>query len=196
MIEPERPAYDLTPQSLVWDVGSYRGDFSVGILEKFGCHVMAFDPMPAYYESTVKREVKRGFLEVHAFGLADRTYDREISLAGDRTSTHVLAATLPGYTPGPAIPCHFRDVVEFMDARTVGRVGLAKINIEGDEYALLRRLLDSGYIGRFGHLQVQFHTFVPDFGELYREIAEGLKPTHVLSWRKPWVWESWSRRPE
>ena len=196
MIEPERPAYDLTPQSLVWDVGSYRGDFSVAVLEKFGCHVMAFEPMLMYADALGKNRPTpwKGALAIYSFGLADRDFEQDIPLAGDRTSAHPEAASDPGFHAGPLMPARFRDVIGFMDELAIHRVDLAKINIEGGEYALLRRLIDSGYISRFGHLQVQFHTFMPEFGELYLALKKDLERTHTLSWRQPWRWESWARR--
>lgn len=190
-MEPERLDYALTETALVWDVGAYRGDFAAAILERFHCRVMAFECLPVYLDAIRKRLPD---IELHPFGLADRNYHADIHLAGDRTSAHAAAANDPGYIPGPLMPAVFRDAVTFMDDNHIANVDLAKINIEGDEYPLLRRLLDSGHISRFNHLQVQFHTFVPEFGELYLAIKKDLERTHTLSWRRPFVWESWARR--
>lgn len=194
MIEPERLDYALTADSLVMDVGAYRGDFAVAIIKKFGCRVLAFEPIAMYAASIQARpEIAREIVDVFRFGLADHDFNQQIPLAGDRTSAHFEAAADPNFHAGPLMPAVFRDVIGFMDELAITQVGLVKINIEGGEYALLRRLIDAGYINRFNHLQVQFHTFIPNFGEFYLAIKKDLERTHTLSWRQPWRWESWSR---
>lgn len=193
-MEVERLAYDLTADSLVWDVGAFRGDFSDAIIRRFRCRVMAFEPVfvAALREQFWECEDN---IKIFPFGLADRNFTQAVRLADDRTSAFQEADREIGYRPGPLVPAIFRDAAEFMEDHHVTQVDLVKINIEGGEYALLRRLIDAGKIAAFRHLQVQFHTFIPQFGELYKALEADLKRTHTLSWRTPWVWESWSRNP-
>lgn len=190
MIEPERLNYPLAIDSLVWDIGAYHGEWGNAIHERFGCTVEAFEPVMEY-----ARAIEGGCrLIVHAFGLSDADAQQEITVAGDRTSTYAEATTDPLYHGGQRDTIHLKDVCGFMDLHAIQQVDLAKVNIEGGEYALLRRLIDSGYITRFNYLQVQFHTFMPGFGELYLAIKRDLERTHTLQWRQPWRWESWQRR--
>ncbi len=72
------------------------------------------------------------------------------------------------------------------------QVALLKINIEGGEYDLLERLLETGLVGQFQHLQVQFHRFVPDAEKRRDFIRTGLAHSHEERWCYPWVWESWT----
>ena len=69
-------------------------------------------------------------------------------------------------------------------------IALCKINIEGMEYDLLDYMMP--FISEIKHLQVQFH-LIPDHEKRYKRIADQLSKTHKLSWRYPFVWESWER---
>lgn len=189
-MEPERLHYDLTKDSLVMDLGGYRGDFAAEIHNKFGCRILVFEPMTIYASGIMKRLNELGAdATVYPYGLADSSLTMDIALAGDRTSAFAEAGN-----NGPMMPAVFRDIISFLDDQQIKAVDLIKINIEGGEYALLRRLLDAGRIGMFKHLQVQFHTFIKDFGEKYLALRKDLERTHHLAWRRPFVWESWSRR--
>ena len=76
----------------------------------------------------------------------------------------------------------------------LSNVALCKINIEGMEYALLDYILDKGLMKEIKYLQVQFHLIDGvDSEGLYKRLAERLSKTHKLSWRFPFVWESWER---
>ena len=86
-----------------------------------------------------------------------------------------------------------RDAAEVLPALGVDHIDLIKINIEGGEYELLERLLDTGLARHIGHLQVQFHRFVPGAAERRERIRARLKETHVLHYDYDFVWESWTR---
>ena len=86
------------------------------------------------------------------------------------------------------------DAEKFLEKCDTDEWHLAKLNIEGGEYALLRRLIDTRRIEKFQYLQIQFHLNVPDAKKQYRKLAERLQQTHRLQWRYPFVWESWERR--
>lgn len=195
MIEPERLEYDLTADSLVWDVGAYRGDFACEIVKRYACRVWCFEPMLVYVDAIRRR---LGMLTDRAmmfpFGLLDEDRKEIIALAGDRTSLYPQASEDALYEGGVKMPATFCDVSAFLADRPIERVDLTKVNIEGGEFPLLRRLVDTGDVKKFGYLQIQFHPFYPKAYELYEQIAADLNRTHVLSWRRPWIWESWKRR--
>lgn len=74
------------------------------------------------------------------------------------------------------------------------KVAVCKINIEGMEYGLLEYMIGTGLIRNIEHIQVQFHHIegVDTLAE-YGKIRELLTRTHEVSWRYPFVWESWQR---
>ena len=80
------------------------------------------------------------------------------------------------------------------EIRSLGRVDLMKLNIEGAEYELLGALAEADLMGEVRFIQVQFHDFVPDAVAKLQEARELLSRTHDVMWEYPFVWESWELR--
>ena len=78
-----------------------------------------------------------------------------------------------------------RDVVEIIKSPID-----SSINIEGGEYRLLPRMLDTGIVNLCQHLQIQFHNY-PNCIKLRDDIRRKLMLTHTEIFNYPFVWESW-----
>lgn len=91
---------------------------------------------------------------------------------------------------GTEYPCV--DVVEVFSH--YAEIALMKINVEGCEYQLLKRMIEHGIISKVKYLQVQFHLIAGiDTDKLYESIKTELSKTHEIEWRYPFCWESWRR---
>ena len=183
-----RLEYPLTAESVVFDIGGFRGDWAMRILERYGATVHVFEPVPAFADMIAARfrDVEKVF--VHRFGLADRDETRPIAVLSDRSSVYRRGSA--------AVMATFCDVASFLQRADVRRVDLMKINIEGGEYALLPRLLDTGLTRAIGDIQVQFHETHPDAAARRATIRERLAQTHELTYDFPFVWENWRRRSD
>jgi Methyltransferase FkbM domain len=99
-------------------------------------------------------------------------------------------------TDGPREEVAMRDISSFVSEEGITRIDLIKINIEGGEYHLLPRMIETGVIKMCEHLQIQFHEFGPAGDEPHRarrRIQERLRESHELSYDYPFVWEGWKR---
>jgi len=172
--------YPLTKDSLVWDVGGYRGDWADKIHSKYGCHVVIFEPVIGFYSDILRRFEGNRDISVFLYGLSDRDGDVPMSIDKDSSST------LRGDRNMLVRMCDVKSVLH-------RRVALIKINIEGGEYDLLNRMIDTGIVKDFEYIQVQFHNFVEDTEKKRDEIREKLKQTHKLMWDYKFIWESWQR---
>lgn len=181
-----RLAYPLAASAVVLDVGGYRGDWAAGALERFGCTVHIFEPVPEFMPELEHRFAGRAGAVLHAYGLAGRTRAEVFALAGDGSSA------LRG---GGDVGVWLRKAADVFSELGLERVDLMKVNIEGGEYELLEHLLDTGLIARIEHLQVQFHDFVPGAARRMHAIQQRLALTHALDWQYEFVWESWRRLP-
>lgn len=186
--ETLRLDYDLSPRSLVYDVGGYEGNFAADIVCKFGCRVEVFEPIPDFYALVQARFVRNPQVHAHQFGLSGSDEDVLMTLERGASSAVIVADV------APTEPVSLRDVATVMDELSAEHVDLMKINIEGGEFDLLDRLIASGASRRVTHLQIQFHLHVPQAKERMERITAGLEQTHELRWRYPWVWESWTLR--
>ena len=184
--EERRYAYALGPGSVVLDLGGFRGDWTREILRRYGSQVHVFEPVPAFAADLERQFAVEPRVRVHHFGLSDRDGDEAIIEAADASST--VTGT------GTAVMAHFRDVVGVFETERLTDVALVKINIEGGEYPLLRRMIEANLVSRCGDIQVQFHAFVANAEEQRDRIRAELRRTHILTYDYPFVWENWHRK--
>lgn len=181
-----RLRYPLDSGSVVVDVGGYEGQWASDVYAMYGCRIHVLEPIPPFAVEIERRFAANPRISVHRYALTDSTGTSRMSQAGDASSRSGAGAATVGVAT--------KSAQDFFTEEGLWRVDLMKVNIEGDEYALLGHLLDTGLIDRIRHLQIQFHSFVPDAAARRRALQERLRRTHELSWEYPFVWESWRRR--
>lgn len=179
--------YQLNPDSVVFDVGGYRGDFADNIINKFGCKVHLFEPSKESYEFSSIRFAGMNNIICHNFGLG--SYTRQEVMLLDENRSRVAKEIISEIDKVTQI--EILDILEVLSSLNLDYVDLLKINTEGSEFEILERLLLTGTISKFGYLQIQFHNFFEDAQERVHEIRERLKKTHELEWSYDFVWESW-----
>jgi FkbM family methyltransferase len=86
------------------------------------------------------------------------------------------------------------DVAEWFAAHSIASVQLMKINIEGGEYELLERLIDTGLVNIIDNIQVQFHDILKASSERMTSIQAALAKTHIPTYQYRFVWENWRRK--
>ena len=181
--ETLRLDYDLTPDSLVWDVGAYLGDWTEAIRSRVQCKVVIFEPIDVYRKKLYDRF--KG--EINIFycmgGLSD--YTSKVVMYHNKDRSGVEEKT------GTSTWCKMYDVYEFWRTVVFPAIHLMKINVEGDEYKIIPRMIETGMIWHVKNIQVQFHLVDTKSPERYEKIAEDLSKTHTCTWRYPFVWENW-----
>ena len=170
----------LKEGDLVWDVGGFEGGWSRDVFQHYGIKPLVFEPVPGY----AKAIRDQGFDVVEA-GLSGYAHEATITIAGDRSSTFEMGHEGSGKTR-----IRLLDVSEALGS---AHLAVLKLNIEGGEYDVLPRLVGAHRMGQIRTLIVQFHTFVPDFGERYLAIKKALSETHACAWRDPFIWERWDK---
>jgi len=181
-----RYRYDLEPGATILDLGGYHGDWTLGMIERFGCHSYIFEPVQDYVAALNRLFAEEPSVVVCPFGLGARTRTETISIADDASST---------YTRGERTEhVLVKDAAEWWRDAEPGRVAVAKINIEGGEYEVLPRLIECGLIADVDEIQVQFHDVVPDAVRRMDEILADLALTHEPTYQFRFVWENWRRR--
>jgi FkbM family methyltransferase len=179
--------YDLPLGANILDVGGYAGDFAASFVKLFNANVTVFEPVTKFAAHIEKRFAGDMRVRVHAAGLSDRDEVAEFDLDADASGAF-------GSSGGERVQVTLWDAERFLSHCGTEEWHLAKLNIEGGEYALLNRLIDTDRIKSIKHIQVQFHLHVPEARQQYKELAKRLQRTHMLQWRYPFVWESWLLR--
>ncbi|MFO1183649.1 MAG: FkbM family methyltransferase [Bauldia sp.] len=181
--------YALTRDSVVLDLGGYSGQFASDLYARMPCRLLIFEPVHAFFTAIQRRLEKNGDIAVYPFGLAGRTRKERVQVRGDATSIFS-----PDRGLAPTEEIELVDIVSFLDQHRLLEIDLIKINIEGGEYELLERLIESGAIHRLRSVQVQFHDVAPDSLAKMVAIRRGLEVSHRCDYSYQFVWESWTRK--
>lgn len=181
-----RLEYDLNENSLVMDIGGYEGQWASDIFSKYLCTIHVFEPIKDYAQSIAQRFRRNPRITIHAFGLGDSNTELKISCQGAASSFFGAAEKTQ--------TARLTDVKEWIE-RELPRdimIDLMKINIEGGEYQVLPRLIETGLIRRIKNIQVQFHDIEPDSVIKMRKIQDELTKTHRPTYQYHFVWENWT----
>ncbi|MDB2585986.1 FkbM family methyltransferase [Luminiphilus sp.] len=150
--------YPLTPESVVFDVGAYHGEYSERVFKKWGVkEIYAFEPHPNSLKTLQKRTADIP-LKIFPFGLSDTT--TTFSLSDDANASSFMSGG-----EEDTISCEVRNVSNFITETGINQIDLLKLNIEGGEYAVLFSLIESNLISCIENIVVQYHTCVPDYEE-------------------------------
>src|SRR6185369_9250535 len=84
--ETLRLDYPLDQNSIVFDVGGYRGDYAEAIHNKYGCNVYIFEPVQMFYDECVKRFSNNTSIKIYNYGLSSTSSWFEMSVNNDKSS--------------------------------------------------------------------------------------------------------------
>ena len=126
--ETLRLDYPLTSDSVVFDVGGYRGDFAFDINKKYDCTVYIFEPVLEFYQSCVARFANNEKVICFNHGLASVEGQLEIGLADNASSFN------SPYANDKKEIVQLRSIVDFIRELSIEKIDLLKVNIEGGEF--------------------------------------------------------------
>lgn len=178
-LEYKRYEYKLLPHDIVIDLGAYQGQFAEEIHRQHGCNVICVEPT-----DSIQRLANKDWVTI--IQKAAGTKDGVARFGGMFYYTSLFEDDEK---------YGFKDFQTF-DVNTLlsQEVALLKVNIEGMEYELMNHIMDQGFQKNVQHFQVQFHIISHLSETEWKVIAKRLYETHKISWRFPFVWESWERK--
>jgi FkbM family methyltransferase len=181
--EPLRITYPLTSTSIVYDLGGYKGEWAKHIYDKYKCRIHIFEPMELFYTNIIAKFKGCPTVSVHPYGLSTSDRTETFHAAKDGTSSH--------HSKGPKVEAKLKDISHFIETNNID---LIKLNIEGEEFPLLERMIELGAIPKFNNIQIQFHSWVPNADTRRHAIRKELSKTHELTYDYAFVWENWRRK--
>lgn len=181
-----RVKYPLSENSIVFDVGGYMGEWSLKIVDRYNPHIYVFEPVPEFYSIIVERFRGNPKVSVYNFGLSNIDMIAKMSVSKDGSSVC--------RDGDDKIDIYLKDIFSFQNKEGINKIDLIKINIEGGEYPLLKRMIETNIIEKCNDIQVQFHNFYPNAIALRNEIRDSLQKTHFLTYDYPFVWENWRKK--
>lgn len=182
-----RYEYDLSPSSIVLDLGGYKGDWAAKIWASYQCRVEVFEPVPSFADAIRNRFSEIPQITVHCLGLGAEASTETIWVEGEASSSF-KADSGKG-----SVNIQIVDIVDWLSEAGIEQIDLIKINIEGAEYSLLERMIAADLHTKCKDIQVQFHNFFPDAEERMLKIGASLSKTHHLTYDYKFVWQNWRR---
>jgi|tagenome__1003787_1003787.scaffolds.fasta_scaffold20831219_2 FkbM family methyltransferase len=182
----------LGPDSTVYDIGAYNGDWATRLVDKYDPHITAFEVDPARSPQLTSRFHNNPKVMICDYGLHNR--DGVFQLAQRDMGSTLFNEPFPASTPQPRVSVRVRDIASVLSELAPQSIDLMKINIEGAEFAVLDRLIETAWMPRIRCLMVQFHEWID--GAHYRRfrIRRALRRTHDQEWNYAFVWEKWRLR--
>ncbi len=177
--------YDLNSDSLVIDLGGYKGQWASDIYARYNCRILVFEPVKLFASKIEERFRKNPKVEVFCLALGKNRRQEIITLNDNGSSVYGDASVKE--------TIRFEDVEEFFNLHNIKSIDLMKINIEGGEYELFPRLLEKGLVKRIKHIQIQFHHIAEDSEARMGKICTELSKTHSPTYQYKFVWENWVR---
>lgn len=183
-----RYEFPLSDESIVFDLGGYRGDWAAEMFSRYKCQIYIFEPVPKYYEEILKRFEHIPKIKVFNFGLGSKLERIPIGIDGDASSLFLENAEFT--VQARVVPTH-----DFFNENGIEKIDLMKINIEGSEYDLLSGMIDHDLAKRVEYFQIQFHEIDEVSDRNAKEIRGHLIRDHEPIFVYDFVWETWRRTP-
>ena len=179
-----RLEYDLDENSIVLDLGGYKGEFASDIYCKYSPTIYVFEPIKSFYEIIKNKFSNTNKVKSFHYGLAGKDQEMKISLTDNSSSVYIQSEATE--------TIQLKSIVDFIKYHNIQKVDLIKINIEGGEYEVLESLIENNMLTVFKNIQVQFHDFiVQNAKERMTNIQNNLAKTHELTYQFEFVWENW-----
>ena len=178
--------YPLSSESIVLDVGGYKGEWANNIYYKYHCNIHVFEPVKEFVNILKEKFSDIDKVKIHSFGLGAETSEVRIFM-------HDNSSTVYGnISEDNSEAIQIIGIEEFLANEKILKIDLIKINIEGGEFSLLKKMIDIKKIAMCKNLQIQFHEWIENSSTLRNEIRKELSKTHELTYDYPFVWENWS----
>jgi FkbM family methyltransferase len=143
----------LSASSVVVDLGAHKGEFSLEVVQRFGCRCIAVEANPALL--TVVKAVPGVEAVWGAVGGVDG--EVELHLSTNSEASTVLRAHDAEFS-GKSVRVPALQLARLLREQSVRRVDLLKVDIEGAEIAMLRSMNDED-LDRIVQISVEFHDF-------------------------------------
>lgn len=184
---PDVMKFDIPENPTIFDIGGFKGDWVQIAMDNYkNPTIHVFEPVKSFYEGIKRRWKNHPNVKVYNFGLSDKNREETISIQGDSSSVFIKK--------GEMEVIKLRDIREFLIEENIFHVDLAKINIEGEEYRLMKYLTSTSELNVFDNYLIQFHTFIDNHIEKRQAIVDEMSNFYDRIFNYEFVFEGWSTK--
>ena len=178
--------YKLNPESVFFELGGYKGNFSQEIVSLFNPNIYIFEPEKEYFEILKSRFINNNKVNIFNFAVSNK--NKELLLNKDGESSSIGNSLKKSTVRVKGIL-----LSNFIKNNNIKNIDLLNMNIEGSEYVVLWEMIKNKQIKKIESIQIQFHKNIIFYRLKRRIIHFFLKRTHKLVWSYDFVWERWDK---
>jgi FkbM family methyltransferase len=176
--------YDLNENSTVIDLGGYHGIWANQIIRKYNPYLIITEPIPEFYDFLKNKFNNNSKVTILNYGISTSNYDGELFFNDDGTSKFIKTSK--------TIKVKFITIQNLLSKINKTYIDLIQINIEGEEFSLLEKMLEDNTILMFKNIQIQYHTFIDNAFERRTKIQEKMLKFFNKNYDYPFIFEGWS----
>jgi len=177
--------YDLPVRTggLIIDGGGYEGEWSAGMMKRYGCQCEIYEAIPSYAQQCADYFSHNELVKIHPQALGNTERRTSFTLLDNGTSEYRRG--------GSEIDVQVLDIASVFADLKQTQICCLKLNIEGGEYDVLERMIQLDLLKCCDSLLIQFHRQPEDYKARFQNISEKLRQSHECIWRYEYVWEKW-----
>lgn len=178
--------YPLNSDSIVIDLGGYKGVWAKQIIDLYNPNVYIIEPVYDFYKYMVYKFSNNNKVNLLNVGVSTENKNDIIYVNSDASSFNYC---------GEPLNVELLTLENILKTWNLKYVDLIQINIEGDEYSLLEKIINENIINCFKYIQIQFHTGIENHIERRENICKNLINKGFASrFSYPFVWEAWENK--
>lgn len=175
--------WPIGPESLVWEIGGYKGRWAKQMYDKYQCYIDIYEPQPWAYEILLSTfGVDHPKVSVKNYGLW--VMDANLPLYGFETDG---ASIIPHETNNSTKNCDFHNIgmelqYSILAVNFTDFVDVCLMNVEGAEYVLIPHMIGAGIMDKIRFFWCQFHPRTPYDEAVEDVLFRKMEITHRLLW--------------
>jgi FkbM family methyltransferase len=175
--------FDIDDNSIVVDLGAYKGVWAQQIIDKYNPYVYLFEPIPEFYNLLLSKFKDNPKVKVFNYGISTINKKDFIYKNEDATSSYILNSN--------KLEVEFIDFESMFNLSGLKTIDLIQINIEGEEYPLLEQISSKDIIKKIRNIQIQYHTWIENSYSRRESIQNEMSKYFDKTYDYPFVFEGW-----
>lgn len=162
--------FPLTEESVVFDIGAYKGRWAREIATRYNPHLFAFEPQP-WAAELCRRELEsfpKAKVFEHGLGVDTGLFPMD-EFGTDGCTFEVGYSTRDQIGQGRLV-----EILSFIKKNRVKKIDLCMMNIEGYEFRLIPYMLENGVFERIRYFMCQFHLFGDQDSARYEALRDAI----------------------
>lgn len=175
----------LNENSIVYDFGGYIGNWTSDIYSRYLCNIFTYEPITEFYNIMTQRFKNNKKINIFNYGVYNKTCELELFMDKDGTTIFKNSKLIEHRL------CNMVDVCEVFNHETVD---IVCINIEGSEYDVINRMIESEHINKINSILIQYHNNVENSLHKMTCINQNLeKLGYKCVYDYPYIWTYWTK---